>query len=153
MTRQYRSAMAGCGDAPGSVTTPDRSATRVELLEEWHRLYGRPPPPRLSTRLLRLGVAYERQARVNGGLKTKTRKRLHAHAQSNGRATEPKKVVTERVDATTGTRLVREWHGRTHVVDVLDRGILYEGRTYRSLSEVARAITGARWSGPRFFGL
>ena len=50
-------------------------------------------------------------------------------------------------------RLVRDWHGRSHTVEVTDRGFLYAGRHYRSLSEVARAITGARWSGPRFFGL
>jgi hypothetical protein len=55
--------------------------------------------------------------------------------------------------STPGTRLIREWHGQTHLVDVLEKGMLYQGRTYRSLSEVARVITGARWSGPRFFGL
>jgi hypothetical protein len=54
---------------------------------------------------------------------------------------------------TPGSRLVREWHGRSHTVEVGDNGFLYAGRRYRSLSEVARAITGARWSGPRFFGL
>jgi hypothetical protein len=52
-----------------------------------------------------------------------------------------------------GTRLIRVWHGETHVVDLLNDGVLYKGKTYRSLSAVARVITGARWSGPRFFGL
>ena len=52
-----------------------------------------------------------------------------------------------------GTRLVREWQGTLHEVIVLDRGYLWKGKTYRSLSEIARSITGARWSGPRFFGL
>ena len=52
-----------------------------------------------------------------------------------------------------GTRLLREWNGRTHQVDVTDDGFVWNGETYRSLSAVARAITGARWSGPRFFGL
>ena len=52
-----------------------------------------------------------------------------------------------------GSRLVREWQGRPHTIEVLEDGFLYVGRRYRSLSEIARAITGARWSGPRFFGL
>lgn len=52
-----------------------------------------------------------------------------------------------------GSRLAREWNGKTHVVDVTDDGFFYAGKTYRSLSAIARAITGARWSGPRFFGL
>lgn len=52
-----------------------------------------------------------------------------------------------------GTRLVREWNGSTHVVEVTERGFVWNGQAYRSLSAVARAITGARWSGPRFFGL
>ncbi len=54
---------------------------------------------------------------------------------------------------TLGTRLVREWHGRSHVVDVVEQGFVYDGKTFKSLSAIARAITGARWSGPRFFGL
>ena len=52
-----------------------------------------------------------------------------------------------------GTRLVREWNGRTHVVEVVDKGFIWEGDRHRSLSAIARAITGARWSGPRFFGV
>lgn len=52
-----------------------------------------------------------------------------------------------------GSRLVREWNGRVHTVDVVDSQFLYNGRSYRSLSEIARVITGTRWSGPRFFGL
>ena len=52
-----------------------------------------------------------------------------------------------------GTRLIRDWHGRTHTIDVLDGGFRYEEATYKSLSEIARLITGARWSGPRFFGV
>jgi hypothetical protein len=59
----------------------------------------------------------------------------------------------KREGAPAGSRLVREWHGRSHTVEVTERGFLYGDQHYRSLSEVARAITGARWSGPRFFGL
>jgi hypothetical protein len=53
----------------------------------------------------------------------------------------------------SGSRLVREWHGRTHVVTVRDDGFEFEGATYKSLTKIAQDITGARWSGPRFFGL
>ncbi len=153
MTQRMGKTVPGRSNAPGTPMALDPPATRTELLQEWWELYGCPPPPRLSTRLLRLAVAYQQQAAVHGGLKTKTRKRLQAFAASSGGDGEPKMVAKERVYPATGTRLVREWHGKTHVVDVLEHGVSYEGQSYRSLSEVARTITGARWSGPRFFGL
>lgn len=153
MTQRKGKTVPGRSNAPGTPMALDRSQTRAELLEEWQELNDRPPPPRLSTRLLRLAVAYQQQAAAHGGLKTRTLKRLQAFAEANRGDGEPKMVAKERVSPATGTRLVREWHGKTHVVDVLDHGVSYEGRTHRSLSEVARAITGARWSGPRFFGL
>ena len=65
----------------------------------------------------------------------------------------PMQRQTHSTKPVAGTRLMREWRGQTHVVDVLEKSFLYQGKSYRSLSQVAGAITGARWSGPRFFGL
>jgi hypothetical protein len=62
-------------------------------------------------------------------------------------------LATPRQTPAPGARLLREWNGRRHVVDVIERGFVYEGVSYRSLSAIARRITGAHWSGPRFFGL
>jgi hypothetical protein len=126
----------------------------LELLHElWARRYGRPPPRTLSRRLLELAAAYDLQARFYGDLRPALRRKLLQMASQGrddprrGNLRKPKPVLSQ------GSRLVREWHGRTHTVEVTDRGYLYAGRQFRSLSEVAREITGARWSGPRFFGL
>ena len=91
-------------------------------------------------------IAYEIQAKVHGGLPARTRRALKAVAKADGKPTSP--VLPGR-----GTRLVREWHGRLHEVEVMEEGYRYRGERHRSLSAIARAITGARWSGPRFFGI
>jgi hypothetical protein len=100
--------------------------------------------PRLSPALLRLALAWEIQAKAYGGLSRGTRQVLDQLARA--------KTRTESTQA--GMRLVREWNGIAHVVVVgEDNVIRWNGRQWRSLSEVARAITGTRWSGPAFFGL
>lgn len=126
----------------------------LEALQHlWARRYGRPPPRTLSRRLLELAAAYDLQARFYGDLKPALRRKLLQMA-SNGRADSAgQKLWKPKSLPPPGSRLVREWHGRTHTVEVTDRGYLYAGRQFRSLSEIAREITGARWSGPRFFGL
>lgn len=134
---------------PGSRST--ERLPRPALIAAWVKAYGRPPPKGISTRLLAMAAAYNAQARHFGELKTSIRKALYALAGAEKPAFRPK--ATAGASLAPGNRLVREWHGRTHVVDVVKNGVLYQGKTYRSLSEVARAITGARWSGPRFFGL
>ena len=91
------------------------------------------------------------QARVLGGLKPATGKALRAIA--NGKGGEKIKTRGAAVRLKPGARLVREWRGRVHTVEVLDDGFAYRGESYRSLSAVAMAITGAKWSGPRFFAL
>ena len=147
--------MAGNASAgPGSVASASAiPLDRSQLIAAWTTAYGRLPPLSLSTRLLALAAAYHDQVQVYGGLKPAMRRALLAMARDGDRpkATGPKRASKHKAPA--GTRLVRDWHGKTHIVDILERGILYQGQTYRSLSEVARAITGARWSGPRFFGL
>ncbi len=95
-----------------------------------------------------LGIAYKLRERVYGGLRPSTKALLRRVAEEvSGKG----KVVVERPKV--GTRLLREWQGRTHEVIVLDQGVLFEGERFRSLTEVAKRITGAHWSGPRFFGL
>jgi hypothetical protein len=125
--------------------TPD------ELRKEWRRLY-RSQPPRLSRDLLVRAIAYRIQELHYGGLSKATRRKLTALVQARGSDVETAtESGAQRISA--GARLVREWNGRTHTVTVEEDGFSYAGQNYRSLSAVARDITGARWSGPRFFGL
>lgn len=100
--------------------------------------------PRVSARLLRLALAWELQAKRYGGLSRETTRNLDQRARG----------LSKTAPARAGMRLVREWQGRSHVVLIgEDQIIRWNGREWRSLSEVARAITGTRWSGPAFFGL
>lgn len=122
-----------------------------ELRAQWQALYGSEPPRRIRRQILEGAIAYRLQERVYGGLKPATRRWLAAAANTGEGGTAPKRRST--TSATPGTRFLREWQGVTHEVQMMDDGVLYRGQRYRSLSEVARLITGARWSGPRFFGL
>jgi hypothetical protein len=127
------------------------SCAITELKQQWRTLYGSQPPHRISRELLTRAVAYRIQEQVYGGLKPSTRRlliRLAGDARS-GRPLKPEPAA----GAQPGSVLMREWHGVTHEVRVLDRGVLYKRKRYRSLSEVARVITGAHWNGPQYFGL
>lgn len=124
--------------------TPD------ELRKEWRRLY-RSQPPRLSRDLLIRAVAYRIQELRYGGLSKATRRKLASLVEARDSGAEMAKEGAQRIRV--GARLIREWNGRTHTVTVEKDGFSYAGQNYRSLSAVARDITGARWSGPRFFGL
>ena len=126
---------------------------RAGLVATWTEIHGGAPPKGISTRLLALAAEYNAQARQHGGLKASTRRALYSLATDRDEPETRTRRPPPASKATPGARLVREWHGQAHVVDVLDNAVLYRGRSYRSLSEVARIITGARWSGPRFFGL
>jgi hypothetical protein len=125
--------------------------TIFELRGEWRRLHRMPPPMRLSRDLLVRGITYKLQERAYGGLSMATARKLEqAGADPLSRsAAKP----TPPISLKSGTRLVREWRGVTHTVLIHVDGIEWRGQRYRSLSVVAREITGARWSGPRFFGL
>ena len=111
------------------------------LREEWRQRYGEPPRMRSRELLARL-LAWRIQADAFGGLDATTIRLL-----------ESDQLPPPRPTLAPGTRLTREWQGRRHEVDVLDKGFRYAGADYRSLSEVARFITGTRWNGLRFFGL
>ncbi len=124
---------------------------RAKLVERWRALCRSEPPKGISTRLLVRAAAYQVQAKRYGRLRPRLRRQLHAIAANE----TPGALISrpKAVSLAPGTRLVREWNGSTHVVDVTEGGYRWNGGSYRSLSAVARAITGARWSGPRFFGL
>ncbi|WP_170369253.1 DUF2924 domain-containing protein [Ruegeria arenilitoris] len=118
---------------------------RKGLLLLWQQLFDRPAPTMLSQPFLRRFLAFELQARRHGGLSRKVTAALDKGADQKPRPTPPA--------LKPGGRLLREWNGVTHVVDVTEDGFAWNGRSYRSLSAIAREITGAHWSGPRFFGL
>lgn len=122
----------------------------AQLRTEWGRVH-REPAPALTADLLARALAYRLQERMQGGLPGSTRTAISQMVRQLERSGE---IQAERsVAPKTGTRLVRDWRGDRHHVLVLDQGFQYQGRHYRSLSQIARDITGAAWSGPRFFGL
>ncbi len=124
-----------------------------QLRGEWRRLYRAAPPARLSRDLLLRSIAHRLQEDAFGGLQPAAKRRLASLARGSAAKGEPAAAPVA-VRLKPGTTLVREWHGRTHTVLVLaEGGFEHEGRRYASLTRLARAITGARWSGPRFFGL
>ncbi len=124
---------------------------RAELLARWKRAFGRPAPKRISRELLLLALAYRMQERAEGGLSKAALKRLNGIGSADGEKTPPPRPRAPRLRP--GTRLVREWHGEVHQVMVHDKGFEYRNQRYNSLSQIARTITGTRWSGPSFFGL
>ena len=124
--------------------------TAQQLRDEWRRLY-RGQPPRLSRDLLIRSIAYRVQELAHGGLSKATQRMLATMSkelEANGRVT-----IAPDLRVRSGARLVREWRGRTHTVSVTDDGFEYAGKAYASLTKIAHEITGAHWSGPRFFGL
>ncbi len=122
--------------------------TKDALRIEWRRVF-RTAPPDLGADLLRRGIAWQMQAKQHGGLSREALRRLSAIAAGEPVGAECAPGCRPK----PGTRLVREWNGKTLVVLVTEAGFVFEDRSYGSLSEIARAVTGTRWSGPRFFGL
>jgi len=143
--------LTGSNDAIFGKLALLKSLPIKELKQQWRSLYGCEPPHRISRELLTRGVAYRIQEQTFGGLKPSTR-RLLERLGSDARCGRPLRLAAA-APASAGTVLMRDWQGATHEVKVLDRGVLYQRKRYRSLSEVARLITGSRWSGPLFFGL
>lgn len=126
------------------------TSSPATLRIEWSRLMDEPVPPAFTSDLLRRALAYRVQEKAAGGLPRAVRLELERLGRDTGR-TRPVVMASARVKP--GTRLVRDWGGTSHHVVVEEDGFRYRDERYRSLSEIARAITGARWSGPRFFGL
>lgn len=145
-----------------ALDTLDTKALQVRWLE----LYEREPPSRIRARLLRLGIAYRLQEKAYGGLKPQAVRLLRKLAAEQRSDRVSKRSVLEAPDVaipqwfatqspllSPGTQLMREWNGSTEVVDVVTDGFTWRGTRYRTLSAVAVAITGTKWSGPKFFGL
>ena len=122
--------------------------SRKDLQALWTKLFDKPPNASLRREILVPILAYRLQERSMGGLKPSTEKRLREFAQSGSSRSQ-----TFLLRPKPGTRFVREWQGKLHEVSVLPDGYEYNNRTFASLSEIAREITGTRWSGPAFFGL
>jgi hypothetical protein len=121
------------------------------LKAQWRELYGTEPPP-YNRRFLESRLAYRIQELAYGGLRPETLARLDALADEIDARKGKRKPTTDNRPI-AGTRLLREWQGVEHCVTVQGDGYEYQGRPYRSLSAIARAITGTRWNGPLFFGL
>lgn len=151
---------------------------REELVERWCKAHGCSPPSGVRRELLIRSAAWYLQSRRLGGFSPGTRRQLNeamhrgefgkarktanrvndsgalANAVETGQNSErPASSGKTRRSLSPGARLLREWNGRTHVVDVIENGFAFEGQVFRSLSAIARQITGVQWSGPRFFGL
>jgi hypothetical protein len=143
---------------------PDRAALDLEIAQlrdldvqqlrsRWHTALGRRPPPHLSRHLLFRTLAYRLQTDRWGELDTESR-RLLDRSDSPEKAGQRALDLSRRtVELRPGTILSREWNGQMQRVAVLPGGFAWDGNTYPSLSQVALAITGTRWNGPRFFGL
>jgi Protein of unknown function (DUF2924) len=122
-----------------------------ELRQQWRGLYKTAAPPHLSRELLVRAVAYRMQELALGSLRPEPQRRLRQIARDVKETGVAK--IRGRPELKPGTRLLREWQGRTYQVLVLEDGFSWQGEHYRSLSAVARTITGTAWSGPLFFGL
>ena len=120
------------------------------LQARWRTMFGRRAPAHLPKHLLLRILAYRLQAEVHGDLDAASVRSLDRLAKTGSDKSAP---LPQASSVKPGTLLVREWDGVLHRVMALDQGFAWNGTSYRSLSEVARAITGTRWNGPRFFGL
>lgn len=134
--------------------------TRDELADRWLKIYGVPAPRGARRVFLERAISWHLQAKAFGGIDKETLRSLFkspvtqsARVDMAGPGEASERSRSTRALPSAGARLIREWHGKTHVVDVVAAGYVWEGKTYKSLSMIARAITGAHWSGPRFFGL
>lgn len=122
--------------------------TLGQLRENWEATHGSAPPS-VGSALLRRLLAQRLQEKRHGGLPALIIRKLECAARGDFGTSSP----PPRPALTPGTRLIREWNGTTIAVEVIEGGFSWEGKTWRSLSQIAREVTGAHWSGPRFFGL
>lgn len=127
-----------------------RSASISRLRQKWQERWKSPAPPISSPDILLQMYTWRAQAEQFGGLDAKTERKL---ARIADRIEQTGSYKSARPNLSPGALLTREWKGKLHRVTVTAQGFSHAGQTYKSLSEVARAITGTHWSGPRFFGL
>ncbi|MEJ8570765.1 DUF2924 domain-containing protein [Microbaculum marinum] len=125
----------------------------LELKQQWRELFDSEPPP-FNRRYLESRLAYRIQELAYGGLKPETIRRLEQLGEElDGGDRSKRRIRADRDRPITGTRLLREWQGVEQIVTVTADGFEWQGRPYKSLSSIARAITGTRWNGWVFFGL
>lgn len=130
-------------EVPAELIEEIKTLDRSGCLDRWRRVFGRSPPKYLSPQFMKRVLLWELQDRLLGGRSRRTELTLARIA--SGKASP--------APAKPGSQLVREWNGRTYQVEVVDGGYVMDGKTWGSLSAIARHITGAHWSGPRFFGV
>lgn len=123
----------------------------AELRARWNNLYGRPAPRFFRRRFLVLGIAYRMQVAAFGGLSAPIKRKLQQVAEAKKTGDETLAMIAPRIKP--GTKLIRVWRDKTHTVTARDRGFEWQGAHYRSLSEIARSITGTQWNGLVFFGV
>ncbi len=131
------------------------SMSLEDLRARWRDLYGTEPPGYSKVHLVRR-LAYRVQELAHGGLPDATRAALRAVAERDGACGQVTRLTRRNANdggPIPGTRFVREWHGQRHEVAVVEGGFEYQGKCYRSLSAIAKVITGQHWNGPLFFGL
>ena len=137
-----------------SITAQLSSLSRLDkpaLTELWQQLFKTVPPLRMRKELMLQFVAYRKQEQEFGALSNSSYRRLREFASAlEGNYNRP---VSQRPAIKPGTRLIRQWKDQVHIVNVEEGNYEYRGARYESLSEIARLITGTRWSGPLFFGL
>lgn len=125
---------------------PQNVGIRDQLVNQWQKTYRTAPPKGIKNGLLERSAAYHQQALKHGKLKPKYKNALRKIASG-------RHIPQPRPSLRSGNRLVREWHGKTYQVDVTGKGFEWNGTSFKSLSAVAKAITGSHWSGNRFFGV
>ena len=135
-------------DKVGQALRELEQASRGTMVAQWRRHYRSEPPRYSSVDFMRQAIAYAIQQRELGSLPASVQRELIAIAKGTQSA-----AISAKIKIKPGTKLLREWDGNTHEVLVTDNGFVWNGTTYGSLSAVAMAITGAKWSGRRFFGL
>ena len=125
--------------------------SKAALRDLWRQFFGSAPSPKLRRDLMVQILAYGMQGQAFGSLSARTRERLHQLGLAFEKGSDH--AVARAPHIRPGTRLVRQWGDRVHLVNVENNGYEYQGTRYQSLSEIARLITGTRWSGPLFFGI
>ena len=126
--------------------------SRAALLDAWVQITGKPPVFSASRELLVNTIAWHLQVRQFGGLAPSVHRKLERLAAALTRG-DPVRPLSASDRLRPGTTLERTWRSETHIVIVVANGFTYRGQRYRSLSRIARRITGTRWNGPAFFGL
>lgn len=140
---------------PGADAAAFDRLGRAECIDRWKARFDQWPPKFVSVQFMRKALAYEAQVKAHGGHSSMVRRALERALKDTGkpRGKAGPAQLASPLTLRPGAHLIREWNGRSYQVEVLENGFQLDGKRYRSLSAIARKITGAHWSGPRFFGL